>query len=94
MIELGTTWSYSSEPPNEIVVSTFTALFYVLSPLIPLAGYIDSEVFRIEDDWYYVSAIAGAFVWASIILWVFRRSRKIKSQPVSIVNDEAAPHRD
>jgi hypothetical protein len=90
MLEIGTTWSYSKEPPNEIFISIFTAFSYFLNPLVHLAGYVDSELIRIKDHWYYISAVVGAMLWASVILWAGLRLGKKKSQPGEVVNARSA----
>jgi hypothetical protein len=86
MFEIGTSWSYSPNPPNEIILSIFMALSHVLNPLTHLTGYVDSNLIRLKDYWYYVSAVAGAFLWASVILWSFLRIRKKRSQQGGAAN--------
>ena len=76
IMEIGISWSYSQNPPNETTLSIYTALSLVLNPLTHLTGYVDSNLIRIKDYWYYVSAVAGAVLWASVILWAFLRIRK------------------
>jgi len=76
MVEIGTAWSYSHNPPSDIVLSLATALSYAVNPLFHMAVYVDGELVRIEDYWYYVSAVLGSMLWASAFLWVGFRFRK------------------
>ena len=82
IMEIGVTWGYREQPPSEIALLTLTGINWILNPLMPIAAYIDHEIFRIRDAWYYISAVAGSFLWAFILIMgssFLLKKRKAKS---------------
>jgi len=63
-------WGYSETPPSDAVLKPVQVLFFILNPLTPAIGYLDCNIIRLRDYWYYLSAIASALLWSSAVAFL------------------------
>ena len=80
-MNLFVTWGYSESPPSEKFMMPFHIIDFILNPLIRLVAYLDYNIIRVSDWWYYASAIISALIWSSLIIWLYiSKQNKIANQ--------------
>ena len=57
----------------------FSFVSFLFAPIPILLGYIDANLFRFQDMWYYIGAIVNAVLWGNIVLYLALKNAKFKS---------------
>lgn len=57
----------------------FSFISFLFAPIPILLGYIDSNLFRFQDIWYYIGAIVNAALWGNFVLYLALKNAKFKS---------------
>ena len=68
---------YTGAP--EWQLNLFSFVFYVVAPIPILLGYIDSNIVRFTDVWYYIGVVVNAILWGNAVLFFSLKNAKIKS---------------
>jgi len=68
---------YTGAP--EWQLNLFSFVFYAVAPIPILLGYIDSNIVRFTDIWYYIGVVVNAVLWSNAVLYLTLKNAKIKS---------------
>jgi len=67
------TWGYGNNPPADWVAMLIRSAFLILDPLAFVVGYLDNNWVRLPDCWYYLSEMACAVIWATLIVLLLQK---------------------
>lgn len=63
-------WGDSSDPPSMWITTPVLLLFTILTPLTLVISFFDHHIVRVPDACFFISGIASALMWWSLIAWL------------------------